>query len=151
MKRARPHTGDIVEQFILVPEHLCGPHDGCFRERAFDALLALSFGLVELGLRIVSGVQMGEVHKALYTRLRSYFGYTLSARDLDRSVIEVPYNRSVGQYMACASLEPLLGLVFTPDEIVNDVRVSQALRNLRFVPNVPFLACNEHASKETMI
>jgi regulator of RNase E activity RraA len=63
------HTGDVLQEFILVTEHRSRPNDSSVPKRFLDSLLSLSLRTVKHAGRVGVGVQMRDMDEARYTRI----------------------------------------------------------------------------------
>lgn len=82
-------------------------------------------------------VQVGQVYEARHPGFSSNAGDPLGSFRVDVRVFEVPCER-----VSLVKLNVrgcLLGLVVPPDKVIDDVRVSETLRNHFVTTNVPFL------------
>jgi len=81
---------------------------------------------------------MRDVDEFRNSALLGDMGDRFGTVDLDGTKIEVPKDPA-SAFVTKGWVRGLLGFVFPPGEVIHNVRVSQALLGLLFVPHVPFL------------
>jgi hypothetical protein len=83
-------TSHVVEELVFIAVHCCWPDDGGVREDILNPFFALKLGAIVDGRGVWRGIQVGKVHEALNTRLRSDLCYPFRTSDMDVGILEVP-------------------------------------------------------------
>ena len=83
-------TRHIVQQPVLIAEHGSRANDCCTRVRLLHKLLALSLRAVERRRGVVRRVEVGNMHEAINTVLRSNGCNCIGTLGVDVVVREVP-------------------------------------------------------------
>jgi len=131
-------TSHVVQKPIFVPEHHSRSDDSGIGECFLDGDFALSLAPVELRGRLQRRVQMGDVNELRNTALLCDMSDRFGTGDVHGAEIEVPVDLRL-VLVTQGKTPQALGFVIPSDKVVHDIRVSQALCGLLFVPHVPFL------------
>ena len=126
-------------------EHRARSNDCGTGECLANRTLTGSFRTIELGCRGWRSVEVRYVNQPRDANVRGNLGNALSTFDVHVVIREISLGRR--SRLAMHSHENIregngvdtLCLIITTDEIVHDIRVPNAFRNLFLVANVPFL------------
>lgn len=83
-------TSHVVQHFIFITKHCRRSHNGRIGESVLDPLFPLELGAVEDGRGIGRSIQVGNMHEALNSGLRSDLGDPLRTSDMYVGILEVP-------------------------------------------------------------
>jgi len=131
-------TGHVVQEPIFVPEHRGGSNNCSIGERFLDGNFTFSLAPVELRGRVQRRVQVRDVDEFRNSALLCDMGDRFGTSDMDGVEIEVPEGPRSADVTQGVQTQ-VLGLVVPSDKVIHNIRVSQALCGLLFVPHVPFL------------
>lgn len=132
--------GDGVQQSVLVSKQPSGANDGRSGVRLLDSLLSLVLGAVHGRLGVGCSVEMRDVDESIHSGVVCDLGHSSCSKNVHVVERVVPATRpwsakSLGRGGEVHSL----GLVVSSNQVVDDIRVTEALLNLRVVLDIPFL------------